>query len=124
MLISYNWLKEYVEFDLPVDELTDILTNTGLEVEEVVLIDPLSRIPEKMLVGHVIDTEKHPDADKLTICKVDTGESYPLQIICGAPNVSKGQKVAVAPVGVTLENKKGEKLKLKRQKYEVWNLLG
>lgn len=98
MKISYNWLRDYLEFDQTPDEVADILTLTGLEVEEVVRIG--SRL-DGVVVGKVITCEKHPNADKLSVCTVQTG-SETVQIVCGAPNVAAGQTVAVATVGTEL----------------------
>lgn len=98
MKISYNWLKDYLDFEQTPDEVADILTLTGLEVEEVYKSgSDLTGV----VVGKVQTSEKHPNADKLSICTVNTG-SETVQIICGAPNVAAGQTVAVATVGSTL----------------------
>ena len=98
MKISYNWLKDYLDFEQTPDEVADILTLTGLEVEEVYKSgSDLTGV----VVGKVLTSEKHPNADKLSICTVNTG-SETVQIICGAPNVAAGQTVAVATVGSTL----------------------
>ena len=98
MKISYSWLKDYLDFEQTPDEVADILTLTGLEVEEVYKSgSDLTGV----VVGKVLTSEKHPNADKLSICTVNTG-SETVQIICGAPNVAAGQTVAVATVGSTL----------------------
>jgi len=98
MKISYNWLKDYVKFNLSPDELAEKLTMAGLEVEEVRPV-----MPEfvGIIVGEVLSVEKHPNADKLSICKVDSGTEH-YQVICGAPNVAKGQLVPFAPIGTLL----------------------
>src|SRR5690606_10785925 len=99
MKISYNWLKDYVAHDLGPQELADRLTMAGLEEEEVITIgQPL----EGVVVGHVLETRPHPNADRLTLCDVDLGDGEPVKIVCGAPNVAAGQKVPVATVGTTL----------------------
>ncbi|MFO7847796.1 MAG: phenylalanine--tRNA ligase subunit beta [Balneolaceae bacterium] len=98
MKISINWLRQYVETDLSAEEIADKLTLLGLEVEE---IEKVGNSFNKMVVGHVKDVRSHPNADKLQICDVDTGKKTS-QIICGAPNVAAGQKVAVATVGATM----------------------
>ena len=99
MKISYNWLKDYVAHDLGPQALADRLTMAGLEEEEVITIgQPL----EGVVVGHVLETRSHPNADRLTLCDVDLGDGEPVQIVCGAPNVAAGQKVPVATVGTTL----------------------
>ncbi len=102
MKISYNWLKEYLPIELPVEELSDILTNIGLEVEGIETFQSVKGGLEGVLIGEVLTCQKHPDADKLSVCTVDLGEGEPVQIVCGAPNVAAGQKVAVATVGTTL----------------------
>ena len=99
MKISANWLREYVDHGRSVDELSEQLTMAGLEVEEVEHIGPHI---EGVVIGHVLEVGKHPNADRLTICSVDLGDSEPVQIICGAKNVAAGQKVPVAPTGTTL----------------------
>jgi len=98
MKISFNWLKDYVSFEQSPEEVAELLTLAGLEVEDVQQIG--SRL-DGVIVGEVLECTQHPNADRLTICKVTTG-SEPVQIICGAPNVRAGQKVAVATVGCTL----------------------
>jgi phenylalanyl-tRNA synthetase beta chain len=99
MLLSLNWLREFVPFTGTDEELADRLTMLGLEVEEV--SHPFAHL-ENVVVGHVLECDKHPEADKLSVCSVDVGEDEPLPIVCGAPNVAKGQKVAVAKVGAEL----------------------
>jgi len=102
MKISYNWLKQYIPLELSPEEVSDILTNIGLEVEGLETFQSLKGGLEGVLIGEVLSCEKHPNADKLTLCKVDVGEDEALQIVCGAPNVAAGQKVPVATVGTTL----------------------
>lgn len=99
MLLSLNWLKEFVPFEGTDEELGEKLTMLGLELEEI--IHPFEHL-DKVVVGHVLECDKHPEADKLSVCKVDVGEGDPLPIVCGAPNVAKDQKVAVAKVGARL----------------------
>jgi len=99
MLLSLNWLREFVPFTCTDEELGEKLTMLGLELEEV--IRPFKHL-EGVVVGHVVECEPHPEADKLSVTKVDVGEGEPLPIVCGAPNVAKGQKVAVAKVGAVL----------------------
>ncbi|TFH02263.1 MAG: phenylalanine--tRNA ligase subunit beta [Calditrichales bacterium] len=98
MKVSYNWLKEFVDFDLTPQQLADKLTMAGLEVEEIHAVLPVF---SGVIVGYVQSVEKHPDADKLSICSVDTGSEV-LQVICGAPNVAVDQKIAFAPIGTDL----------------------
>src|SRR5210317_1110492 len=102
MKISYNWLKQYIDTDLNPQEVSEILTNTGLEVEGLEEVQSVKGGLQGVIIGEVLSCEKHPDADKLTVCKVNLGEGEAVQIICGAPNVVAGQKVPVATVGTTL----------------------
>lgn len=108
MNISLNWLSDYVSTDLSAEEIADRLTMTGLEVEEVRRVGPHV---DGVVVGDVLGVREHPNADKLVLCDVDLGGEAPVQIVCGAPNVAKGQKVPVAPVGTVLmlpDRKTGE----------------
>lgn len=100
MLVSLNWLKQYVDIDgLAPQELAEKITRSGIEVDAV--IDRAQGMTN-VVVGHVVSKEKHPDADKLNICQVEVGEGDIRQIICGAPNVAAGQKVIVALPGARL----------------------
>lgn len=100
MLVSLEWLKDYVSTqDLAPEDLAEKITRSGIEVDAV--IDRASGM-DKVVVGYVVSKEKHPEADKLNICQVDVGEAEPQQIICGAPNVDAGQKVIVARPGAHL----------------------
>ncbi|MFT5283961.1 MAG: phenylalanyl-tRNA synthetase beta chain [Planctomycetota bacterium] len=100
MLISYKWLARHIDLTgLDVDEVARLLTLHTAEVEGVERVVPHM---DAVVVGYVAERVKHPDADKLNICTVDVGADEPLQIVCGAPNVDKGQKVAVAQVGTLL----------------------
>ena len=116
MKISYNWLKTYVDTNLSAEELGKILTDTGLEVESVDKMEAITGGLEGVVVGEVLTCEKHPDADKLKVTTVDVGSGEILQIVCGAPNVAAGQKVAVALVGTTLYPKPEEGFKIKVSK--------
>ncbi|EOB9489836.1 TPA: phenylalanine--tRNA ligase subunit beta [Staphylococcus aureus] len=109
MLISNEWLKEYVTIDDSVSNLAERITRTGIEVDD--LIDYTKYI-KNLVVGFVKSKEKHPDADKLNVCQVDIGEDEPVQIVCGAPNVDAGQYVIVAKVGGRLPGG----IKIKRAK--------
>ena len=102
MKISYSWLRSYMDLELPANELGDVLTNIGLEVEGLEEFRTVKGGLEGVVCGEVLSCEKHPNADNLTLCKVDIGEGEPLPIVCGAPNVAAGQKVPVATVGCTL----------------------
>lgn len=99
MKISYNWLKEYVDLTATPHELADMLTMAGLEVESV---DQIGGVPDGVVVGRVLSVDKHPKADRLTVCSVDVGTDNPLQIICGADNVAADQRVPVATIGSVL----------------------
>lgn len=116
MKISYNWLREYVNSSLTPSEAEKILSSIGLEVESMESVEEIPGSLDGVVVGEVVECGKHPDADKLSLTKVDAGESELLQIVCGAPNVAKGQKVLVAKVGTTLTFTSGEQVKLKRAK--------
>ncbi|MCS4634320.1 phenylalanine--tRNA ligase subunit beta [Staphylococcus aureus] len=109
MLISNEWLKEYVTIYDSVSNLAERITRTGIEVDD--LIDYTKDI-KNLVVGFVKSKEKHPDADKLNVCQVDIGEDEPVQIVCGAPNVDAGQYVIVAKVGGRLPGG----IKIKRAK--------
>jgi len=98
MNISYNWLKEYIDFELTPLELAEQLTAAGLETN---LVQQFPDYFQSIKVGYVISRETHPNADKLSVCQVDLGTGEPQQIICGAPNVAAGQKVPVATLGTT-----------------------
>ncbi len=102
MKISYNWLKQYIDTDLSPREVSEILTNTGLEVEGLEEVQSVKGGLEGVVIGEVLSCELHPAADKLTITSVNLGGEKPVQIVCGAPNVAVGQKVPVATVGTTL----------------------
>ena len=102
MKISYNWLKQYISTDKSVDEISKILTDIGLEVESIEEFQEIKGGLKGLVVGEVVECEKHPDADKLSITKVDVGTPNLLDIVCGAPNVAKGQKVIVATCGTVL----------------------
>lgn len=112
MFVSYKWLQDYVDLSgVSAAELADKITKSGIEVEGV---EKKSEGLKGVVIGHVLECEKHPDADKLNKCLVDIGAEEPVQIICGAPNVGKGQKVAVATVGAVLPgNFKIKKAKLR-----------
>ncbi|MCP3932515.1 MAG: phenylalanine--tRNA ligase subunit beta [Bacteroidetes bacterium] len=108
MKISLNWLKDYLNIPLSPDEVSELLTSIGLEVEGMVEVESIKGGLKDIVVGHVIECGKHPNADKLSLTKVSIGKGDDLQIVCGAPNVAEGQKVLVAPVGTTLYTPKGE----------------
>lgn len=115
MKISLNWLRDYIELPLSVDEISVLLTDIGLEVEDVEDYESLKGGLQGLVVGHVVEREKHPDADKLSVCKVDVGTDI-LQIVCGAPNVASGQKVIVALVNSKIYPTSGEPFVIKKAK--------
>jgi phenylalanyl-tRNA synthetase beta chain len=102
MKVSYNWLKDYIDTKLSPDEVAKILTNTGLEVEGKENFQSVEGGMEGLVIGEVTSCKKHPNADNLSLTTVNVGTDRDLPIICGAPNVDKGQKVVVATPGTTL----------------------
>lgn len=104
MKISYSWLKNYINTNLHPDNIAQILTDTGLEVESVEKIQTVKGGLEGLVIGEVLTKSKHPDADRLNVTTVNVGGEIPLQVVCGATNVEVGQKVVVATVGTTLYN--------------------
>ena len=105
MKITYNWLKQYVDFDWSPEELTERLTMIGLEVEGVTKV---SGGFEGIIVAEVIAKESHPDADRLSLCKVNDGVGE-RQIVCGATNFEVGSKVPLATPGCVMPTEAGEK---------------
>ncbi len=124
MNISYNWLKEYVSFDLAPEKVSEILTSIGLEVEEVNVVEDIPGGLAGVVVAEVMECENHPNSDHLHITKVNIGEGEPFQVVCGAPNVAKGQKVLLATVGATLPTPDGEGFKIKKSKIRGEESLG
>ena len=116
MKISLNWLKEYVDINSDPQELGSILTSLGLEVEGVEEVESIPGGLKGLVVGEVIECGRHPNADRLSVTQVDIGQENALNIVCGAPNVSKGQKVVVATVGTLLHPTNGEPFKIKKGK--------
>jgi phenylalanyl-tRNA synthetase beta chain len=116
MIISYNWLKEYFDFDISPDDVAERLTHTGLEVESVHAFESVKGGLAGLTIGLVTAVEKHPDADKLSVTKVSVGKGEDLQIVCGASNVQAGQKVVVAQHGDLLYPFSGEPFKIKKTK--------
>lgn len=115
MKISYNWLKQYLNIDWDVERASELLTDLGLEVEGVEEIESIKGGLKGVVVGEVLSCEKHSNADKLKVTTVDLGDGIPVQIVCGAPNISAGQKVAVATIGTTLYDD-GKEFKIKKGK--------
>ncbi len=102
MNISYNWLKEYVDFDLTPDEVAAALTSIGLETGSVDEVQTIKGGLEGLVIGEVLTCEPHPNSDHMHVTTVNLGQGEPVQIVCGAPNVAAGQKVVVATLGTKL----------------------
>jgi len=109
MLFSVNWLKKWVDVNLPVDELAGKLTASGLEVDTV---EPVAAAFTDIVVAEIIACEAHPNADKLQICRIDSGGPEPAQVVCGAPNARAGIKIPLATVGATI----GDDFKVRKAK--------
>lgn len=116
MKISYNWLKNYVAVNLPADEVTTLLTHCGLEVESIEKFETIKGGLKGVIIGEVLEKQKHPNADKLSLTKVNVGTGKTLSIVCGAANVEAGQKVAVAMIGAMLYPISGEPFEIKKSK--------
>jgi phenylalanyl-tRNA synthetase beta chain len=116
MKISYNWLKDYLDFDLSTEQMSELLTALGLEVEGMETYESVKGGLKGIVAGHVVECGQHPNADRLSVTKVDIGSGELLHIVCGAPNVAAGQKVVVAPVGSTLYSADGEAFHMKKAK--------
>lgn len=115
MKVSYNWLREYVQTDLTPEQMSTILTDTGLEVEGLEKIESVKGGLKGVFVGEVLTCEQHPDADRLKVTTVSVGGD-PLNIVCGAPNVAVGLKVAVATIGTTIYLEDDKDFKIKESK--------
>lgn len=125
MNISYNWLKRYIETDLPAEEVARILTDIGLEVEGFEKIETVKGGLQGVVVGQVVTCTDHPDSDHLHVTTVDVGAGEPLQIVCGAANCRAGLKVLCATVGAVLYPNGGdEEFKIKRSKIRGVESLG
>ncbi|MFB6306666.1 MAG: YtpR family tRNA-binding protein, partial [Flavobacteriales bacterium] len=116
MKVSYNLLMEYADADVSDDEAAEILTNTGLEVEGIDKKADIKKNLEGLIVGRIEEVKKHPNADKLSLTTVNTGNDDPVEIICGATNVKKDQKVVVAPVGSTIHPNDNEPIEITKRK--------
>ena len=115
MIISYNWLSEYLPLKIEPERLSKILTAIGLEVESMHKYETIKGGLQGLITAEIISCEKHPDADKLKITQVNTGTEI-LQVVCGAPNAAAGQKVIFATVGSTIYPINGEPITLKKAK--------
>jgi phenylalanyl-tRNA synthetase beta chain len=116
MRIAYSWLNNYLPETIPVDQLSEILTNIGLEVEGIDKVESVKGSLEGLIIGEVLSCERHPNADKLSITTVNIGGEAILPIVCGAPNVAAGQRVVVATVGTTVYPTSGESFVIKKAK--------
>ena len=115
MKISINRLKDFIALDQSPEEIADLLTGSGLEVEGIELFESIKGGLEGVVIGEVITCDPHPNADKLSITTVDIGDGV-VPIVCGAPNVANGQKVVVAKEGATLFPVSGESFEIKKAK--------
>lgn len=113
MKISYLWLKSICDTNKEPEEIADLLTHAGLEVTH---LTPFQFIPSELIVGKIIESIPHPNADKLFLTKVDIGQETPLSIVCGAPNATVDKIVVVAPVGTKLQMPNNTTLKIKKVK--------
>lgn len=116
MKISYSWLKQFIDTDKTPEEISLILTNIGLEVESLEKVQAVVGGLEGLVIASVVSCEQHANADKLRITRVDAGTGQLLQVVCGAPNVAKGQKVVLATVGTTVYPTGGDPFKIKESK--------
>ena len=116
MKISINWLKEYLETNSQPEEISEILTNLGLEVEKLSLFESVKGGLNGVVAGKVLECGKHPDADRLKVTSIDLGDNVISEIVCGAPNIEKGQIVPVAKVGCKIYPSDGTEIKIKKSK--------
>ena len=116
MKISINWLKEYLDTNSQPEEISEILTNLGLEVEKLSLFESVKGGLNGVVAGKVLECGKHPDADRLKVTSIDLGDNEISEIVCGAPNIEKGQIVPVAKVGCKIYTSEGTEIKIKKSK--------
>lgn len=116
MKISRNWLQAYLDLALTDEELSFLLTDIGLEVEGMEMVESVPGGLKGLMIAEVLTCEQHPNADRLSLTTVSVGSGDPLQIVCGAPNVAKGQKVVVATVGTELFPTEGDPFTIKKGK--------
>src|SRR5690554_5776468 len=116
MKISYNWLKQFLKIEWDSNKTAELLTDLGLEVEGVSFFESVKGGLKGIVAGEVLSCVQHPNADKLKLTTVDIGQHTPLQIVCGAPNIAVGQKVAVATIGTILYTKEGTPWTIKKSK--------
>ena len=116
MKISINWLKEYLETKSNPEEISDILTNLGLEVEKILPFESVKGGLTGVVAGKVLKCEKHPNADRLKVTSIDLGNNETSEIVCGAPNIMEGQIVPIAKVGSKIYTNSGDEIKIKKSK--------
>ena len=116
MKISYNWLKQFIKVDWDAEKTGNLLTDLGLEIEGIEAFESVTGGLKGIVVGHVLECDQHPNADRLKVTSVAIGNGEVLQIVCGAPNIAKGQKVPVATIGTTLCDEDGNPWKIKKGK--------
>lgn len=116
MKISINWLKEYLETKSNPEEISDILTNLGLEVEKILPFESIKGGLNGVVAGKVLKCEKHPNADRLKVTSIDLGNNETSEIVCGAPNIMEGQIVPIAKVGSKIYTNSGDEIKIKKSK--------
>jgi phenylalanyl-tRNA synthetase beta chain len=116
MKVSLNWLRQYLDINIGPEEIGQVLTGTGLEVEGMEKVESIPGGLAGMVVGYVLECNKHPGADRLNLTSIDLGTGEPVSIVCGAPNVAAGQHVIVATVGAMLYPMSGEPFKIKKGK--------
>src|ERR1700743_258451 len=102
MKLTFGWLKEHLDTDRPLDELAGKLTMIGLEVER---IEDKAKSFAPFVIARVVEAKQHPNADRLRVCMVDTGDGKPIQVVCGAPNARSGMKGVFAPPGAFIPGK-------------------
>jgi EMAP domain len=116
MRISYQWLKQYIDLPETPEEVGQLLTSTGLEVESIESFESVKGGLKGLVLGEVVTCTKHPNADKLSLTTVNVGDGKVLPIVCGAPNVAVGQRVVVATPGTMIYPTKGEPFTIKSAK--------
>jgi len=116
MIVSYKWLKDYVKSDLTPEQIDNVLTFSGLEIEGIEKVETIKGGLEHVVIGQVMTCEPHPDSDHLHVTTVDVGGDRLLDIVCGAPNVAAGQKVVVATIGTKIYTSDTEFFEIKKSK--------
>ena len=124
MKISYNWLKNYCQTNISAEQIADLLTSCGLEVEGIEKNESIKGGLSGVVIGQVLTCEPHPDSDHLHLTTVDVGSEAPLAIVCGAPNVARGQKVPVATIGTKIWTSDTECFEIKKSKLRGYPSFG